>query len=73
MTGHRAVDAEGSPYEAPGFDYGKHDRWVAEGFCPVVSGAAMFCGKRPGHGGRHGSAVQFSAEFGDVSWLEWDH
>jgi hypothetical protein len=70
MTSHLAVDAWGDPYEIQGFDHGAHDRWVADGFCPVVSVNKAYCGKRPGHSGMHGSP--WLRPDGDVTWLEWD-
>jgi hypothetical protein len=71
---HLAVDARGEPYEALGFDYAAHNRWVADGFCPVVSASRNYCGKRPGHSGLHGSPAQKPAgyEEWDVAWVEWD-
>ena len=74
MTGHLAVDALGNPYAVPGFDYADHDRWVRDGFCPVVSVCQAYCGKRPGHSGRHGSPVQDPAAAAgyDTVWAEWD-
>jgi hypothetical protein len=72
MTDHLAADAQGNPYTAPGFDHVAHDRWVRDGFCPVVSVSRAYCGKRPGHSGNHGSAIVRSADTGDVGWLEWD-
>jgi hypothetical protein len=75
MTRHRAVDARGDPYEIQGFDHDVHDRWVAEGFCPVVSVSKAYCGKRPGHGGKHGSAVMRICEppgTSDTIWVEWE-
>lgn len=73
MTGHLAVDADGESYQAAGFDYARHDQWVRKGFCAVVSGSRAYCGKQPGHSGRHGSAVQVNPDHDDVTWLEWDH
>lgn len=75
MTGHLAVDALGNPYAVPGFDYADHDRWVRDGFCPVVSVCQAYCGKRPGHSGQHGSAVMRVCEppgASDTIWTEWD-
>jgi hypothetical protein len=74
MSDHSAVNAAGDPYDAPGFDYAAHDRWVADGFCPVVSETRAYCGKRPGHSGQHGSPAQkpSAAQGFDTVWLEWD-
>jgi hypothetical protein len=70
VVNHLAVDVRGEPYEALGFDYAAHNRWVADGFCPVVSQTRAYCGKRPGHSGLHGSPRQ--EPDGDVTWTEWD-
>ena len=74
MADHLAIDAAGNPYTATGFDHVAHDQWVRDGFCPVVSVTRAYCGKRPGHGGRHGSPVQKPAGYQewDAAWAEWD-
>ena len=70
MTAHLAVDAHGEPYQAPGFDYAAHDRWVRDGFCAVVSVTRAYCGKRPGHSGWHGSPLWLPDD--SEHWQEWD-
>ena len=35
-------------YADPVFDYGAHDRWVAAGYCPVVSRVKAYCCLQPG-------------------------
>ena len=56
MAPHKAVTVQGWPYADPAFDYAAHDRWVARGYCPVVSSSKAWCSLPPGHAiDRHAS------------------
>ncbi len=32
-----------------------HDRWIADGHCPVISGTKAWCNLQAGHAGDHAS------------------